>query len=102
MHCPHHAGQHTARTLAGVSQTDGSFKIRCIAHTMQVSILLGYLQEISQPDGSFKIRGIVHTMQVSRLLGYLQEVSQIGGSFKIRDIGLAMKVTHTPRILAGG
>jgi hypothetical protein len=41
---------------------------------MQVSILLGYLQEVSQTGGSFKIRGIAHTMQVSMPLGYLQEM----------------------------
>jgi hypothetical protein len=33
--------------------------------------------ENSQPGGSFKIRGIAHTMQVSIPLGYLQEKGQL-------------------------
>jgi hypothetical protein len=85
------------------SQPGGSFKIRGIAHTMQVNIvniLLGYLQEVSQTCGNFKISGIAHTMQVSILLGYLQAVSQPGGSFKIRGIAHTMQVS-IPRLFTG-
>jgi hypothetical protein len=64
---------------------------------MQVSILLGYLQEVSQTGGSFKIRGIAHTMQVSILLGYLQELArQVAAS---RYVALPTRgIAHTMQV----
>ncbi len=59
-----------------------SLSVRGIAHTMQVSILLGYLQELARQVAASRYvalptRGIAHTMQVSIPLGNLHEISQL-------------------------